>query len=176
MLDRSFAAELNYDIKGQHVGGAVGGPVAYSVVSGVNIQIGDLQWNGAAVAIDLNSTSKRLGHPLPVILGGDMFKEAVVEIDFVGRRIAFHEPASFEAPSRAQVAPLVPAFEAQAIPVLIEGRKAMLLFDLGNAGTLDLYPRFWSHAGFIKKRRTSTSFGGGGRRRARIKNLALEPT
>jgi hypothetical protein len=107
-----------------------------------------------------------------------MFKDAVVEIDFAGRRIAFHEPASFVAPSEAYVAPLIPAAELQSVGMLVEGRRATLLFDLGNAGAIDLYPRFWHSADFMKGRKTSTALSGGAggtseKRITLLKNLSI---
>ncbi|RYF24079.1 MAG: hypothetical protein EOO77_00905, partial [Oxalobacteraceae bacterium] len=90
VLDRAFTKKLGLTVKGALTGGADGGAVAYGNVTGVDIKIGDLQWAGVAVAIDLAPTIKRLGRPLPIILGGEVFRETVIEIDFSRQRIAFH--------------------------------------------------------------------------------------
>ena len=162
VLDRRFASSLGLTPKGDLTGEGAGGSTQYSVVHGVTVQLGDLSWNGGdAVAIDLSAVEKQVGHPLPMVLGGELFRDAVVEIDFKGRRIAFHNPSSYRAAPNARAVALTPAGENQAISVLVEGRAAKLLFDLGNAGTVDLFPGFWERPGFADNRRTSTTFAGG---------------
>ena len=162
VLDRRFASSLGLNPKGDLSGEGAGGSIQYSVVQGVTVKLGDLSWNsGDAVAIDLSAVERQVGHPLPMVLGGELFREAVVEIDFKRRRIAFHKPLSYRAAPNAQSVALTPAGENQAISVRVEGRPATLLFDLGNAGAVDLFPRFWEQAGFVEHRRTSTTFAGG---------------
>ena len=162
VLDRRFASSLGLSAEDELTGQGAGGSTQYSEIKGLNVQLGDLNWNnGEAVAIDLSGVEKQVGHPLPIILGGELFRDAVVEIDFKRRRIAFHDPSSYRADSDARVVALTPAGEIQAICVLVEGRPAKLLFDLGNAGSVDLFPRFWEEPGFIGNRRTSTTFAGG---------------
>lgn len=162
VLDRRFASGLGLVPKGELTGEGAGGSTPYGIVQGIKLKLGDLSWNGGdAVAIDLSAVEKQVGRPLPVILGGELFNDAVVEIDFKARRIAFHDPVLFRAPSDARAVPLTPAGENQAITALVEGRSATLLFDLGNAGAVDLFPRFWEQPGFTDHRRTSTTLAGG---------------
>jgi len=162
VLDRRFASSLGLSPKGDLTGQGAGGSTQYSVVQGVTVKLGDLSWNGGdAVAIDLSAVEKQVGHPLPMVLGGELFRDAVVEIDFKRRRIAFHNPLSYRAAPDAHAVALTPAGENQAISVLVEGRAAKLLFDLGNAGAVDLFPRFWEQSGFADNRRASTTFAGG---------------
>ena len=162
VLDRRFASSLGLSQMGDLTGQGAGGSTQYSVVKGMTVQLGDLSWNGGdAVAIDLSAVEKQVGHPLPIVLGGELFRDAVVEIDFKRRRIAFHNPSSYRAAPNARAVALTPAGENQAISVLVEGRPAKLVFDLGNAGAVDLFPRFWEQPGFVGNRRTSTTFAGG---------------
>ena len=162
VIDQRFASSLGLSPKGDLTGQGAGGSTQYSVVEGVSLKLGDLSWNGGtAVAIDLSAVEKQVGHPLPMVLGGELFRDAVVEIDFRKRRIAFHDPASYRAAPNARAVALTPAGENQAITLLVEGRPATLLFDLGNAGAVDLFPRFWEQPGFADHRRTSTTFAGG---------------
>jgi hypothetical protein len=162
VLDRRFATSLGLSAKSDLTGEGAGGSTQYSVVQGVTVKLGDLTWNGGdVVAIDLSAVEKQVGHPLPMVLGGELFRDAVVEIDFKRRRIAFHDPSSYRTVPNAHAVALTPAGENQAISVLVEGRPAKLLFDLGNAGAVDLFPRFWEQPGFADNRRTSTTFAGG---------------
>lgn len=162
VLDRRFASSLGLSQKGDLTGQGAGGSTQYGLVKGLSVQLGDLGWHGGdAVAIDLSAVEKQVGHPLPIVLGGELFRNTVVEIDFKRRRIAFHDPSLYRPAPDAHAAPLTPAGENQAISMLVEGRPAKLLFDLGNAGTIDLFPRFWEQPGFIGNRGTSTTFAGG---------------
>lgn len=162
VVDRSFATKLDLKLTGDHVGGAVGGSVAYSTAHGITLKAGDLMWRGGeAVAIDLTAVGRQLGREIPLFLGGEMFADTVVEIDFKGRRIAFHDPATYVAPSDAATARLTNTDGVLSIAMTVEGRPAELLFDIGNAGAISLAPRFWGQPGFMKDRATSTTFVGG---------------
>ena len=82
VVDRSFATKLDLKLTGDHVGGAVGGSVAYSTAHGITLKAGDLMWRGGeAVAIDLTAVGRQLGREIPLFLGGEMFADTVVEID-----------------------------------------------------------------------------------------------
>lgn len=59
-----------------------------------------------AAAMPLGSLSRRLGWRLDGVLGADLFRRYVVEIDYAGGEITLHEPASFEPPRRASVVAL----------------------------------------------------------------------
>jgi hypothetical protein len=161
VLDRRFASSLNLSPKGDLKGEGAGGSIPYGTIRGVTVKLGDLSWNGDAVGIDLSAVEKQVGHPLPIVLGGELFRDAVVEIDFKKRRIAFYKASSYRAAANAATVPLTPAGENQAIAGRVEGRAAKLLFDLGNAGAVDLFPRFWERPDFVGHRRISSTFSGG---------------
>jgi hypothetical protein len=162
VLDRRFAASLGLKSQGDLTGQGAGGSTAYGVVHGVDLTLGDLTLRGStAVAIDLSAVERQIGHPLTVILGGELFRDAVVDIDFQGHRLAFRDPAAYQAPKGVPAAALTPAGENQAIAAVVEGRPAKLLFDLGNGSALALFPRFWGRPEFLAGRRTSTLLTGG---------------
>jgi len=149
VVDRSFATKLDLKLTGDHVGGAVGGSVAYSTAHGITLKAGDLMWRGGeAVAIDLTAVGRQLGREIPLFLGGEMFADTVVEIDFKGRRIAFHDPATYVAPSDAATARLTNTDGVLSIAMTVEGRPAELLFDIGNAGAISLTPPLLGPARF----------------------------
>lgn len=162
VLDRRFAASLGLVAKGDLVGEGGGGSASYSELHGVTLTLGDLSLTtDAAVALDLAPVETQVGHPLPVVLGGEVFRDLVVDIDFKGRRIAFRDPARFRAPQGAQLAAMTPSGENQAIVAIVDGRPAKLLFDLGNASALALFPRFWDKPAFIANRSVSATMAGG---------------
>ncbi|SFO48115.1 PDZ domain-containing protein [Sphingomonas sp. OK281] len=175
VLDKSFSEGLGLTTVDHLIGEAVGGKTDYSTVKGVSLQLGRMRWNGEAVAIDLSFVSQRVGRPLPILLGGELFRKLVVDIDFARHRIAFRDPADFVAPASAYSAPLTPAGDNQSITVSVEGRPANLVLDLGNPGNLILSPHFWARPGFMGTRKTSTgiSGGAGGTREQRVTMVGL---
>ena len=162
VLDKRFAALIGLHAQGNMAGGGAGGGGAYGALNGVDVVIGALTLRGgAAVAVDLAAVERQLGHTLPVILGGDVFRDAVVDIDFQRHRIAFLDPKRFTPPPNAVVAPLTASDDNKAIKAMVEGRPATLLFDLGNGSALSLFPRFWDQPGFLTGRPLSTTMTGG---------------
>lgn len=162
VVDRRFADSLGLTAQGNMTAQGAGGAATASVVNGVDLSLGVLTFrNSTAVAIDLAGIERRLGHPLPMILGGEAFTDCVVDIDFLHRRIAFRDPGLFRAPAGAASVPLALVGETRVLDAQVEGRPASLAFDIGNAGALGLFPRFWNVPGFLAGRRTSTTQTGG---------------
>lgn len=162
VLDNRFATALGLKPHGNFKGEGSGGSADYSIVHGLTITLGKLTITPhEAVALDISSVEKQLGHPLPVILGGDAFSKAVVDIDFTTHRIAFRDPASFESPAKATALPIAAHNENRAISVMVEQQPAMLLFDLGNGGALSLFPRFWDRPAFKEGRKLASTISGG---------------
>lgn len=99
-----------------------------------------------------------------MILGNEIFEDAVVDIDFAKRRICFKNPATFTAPSGSLVEQTETEDGIPVISALVEGHTARLAFDLGNGSPLVLYQHFWSQPGFFADRPTSMkligAFGG----------------
>ncbi len=162
VLDRRFVASLGLKSVGDLTAEGSGGAGQYGVVEGVVIKLGDLTITGGEnVGVDLQQLEKVLHHPLPMVLGGAAFEKTVVDIDFANRRIAFRDPARFRAPQDMRSVALFPAGDNRAIDMEIEGRRARMLFDLGNAWPAVLYPRFWDNAAFLKGRSVSSTLSGG---------------
>lgn len=162
VVDQRFSRSLGLQAEGAMTGQGASGGGATGIVSGVDLTLGTLAFkNTNAVSIDLSGIERRLGHPLPMILGGEAFTECVVDIDFLHDRIAFRDPASFQAPLDATSIALTNIEELHVLNAQVEGRPALLLFDIGNGGALALFPRFWDAPGFLDGRRTSTILSGG---------------
>ncbi|QSQ19493.1 aspartyl protease family protein [Pyxidicoccus parkwayensis] len=163
VVDTAYARELGLKTQGQLAAVGSGGQAQAQLAGGVDISIGDLRLTGLTVAIiDLAEVARAIGHPLPVILGKEAFNQLVVDVDFPNRRVAFHEASSFKAPPRAVRLPLVESAGGQrAVQVSIEGRPAIpVLFDVGNAGALSLFPAYWQQAGLLTGRRSSKTLSG----------------
>ena len=162
VIDGRFAETLGLRPHGDAAGDGAGGGGRYGEVEGVKLGLRDMTITAhPAVVIDLADVERQLGHPLPIILGGEVFRQSVVDIDFPRRRIAFRDPARFKAPAEAQPVVLTPAGEGEAITAIVEERPAKLLFDLGNGSALSLTPRFWDRPDFLRGRRVSSTLSGG---------------
>ena len=87
-------------------------------------------------------------------------------------RIAFHAPGSFVAPPEAVEVPLSEATGGlRSVPVSIEGREPVPMdFDIGNGGSLLVFPGYVEDQGLLDGRPSSTVMSGavGGMREAQI--------
>lgn len=162
VIDVRFVKKLKMKETGNFSGQGAGGSAAYTELHGVNIELGAIVFRDtASVGIDMSAVEKQVGHDLPVVLGGDVFAQCVVDIDFPGHRIAFRDPSTFKPPLDAKAAAVTKAGENFAIQAVVEGRPAKLVFDIGNASPLNLYAEFWERPGFIGTRPISTTKNGG---------------
>src|SRR5690606_30660403 len=154
-----------------------GGVSSAQFVSGVTLQVGSLTLPDMTVAIlDLEAIAGMLGRPLPVILGKDAFNDLIVDVDFPNHRIAFHEPAGVAPPQDArQVSLMESAGGLRSVEVSIEGRPPVPFdFDIGNGGSVLVFPVYAQAEGLLEDRPSSTVMSGavGGAREARIATLA----
>ncbi|NMO15744.1 hypothetical protein HPC49_03295 [Pyxidicoccus fallax] len=163
VVDPAYARELGLKAEGQLAAVGSGGQAQAQLAGGVDITIGHLKLSGLTVAIiDLAEVAKRIGHPLPVILGKEAFNQLVVDVDFPNRKVAFHEASAFKAPPGAVRLPVVESAGGQrTVQLSIEGRPPIpVLFDVGNGGALSLFPSYWQKAGLLEKRRSSKTLSG----------------
>ena len=162
VVDQIFANKIGLTPERATIGEGEGGSDAVSALNGVNLKLGTLTLSGQTmVATDLGPIQRRLSHPLPVILGNEIFQNAVVDIDFAQRRICFRNPATFVVPSDSIVEKTETEDGIHVVRAIVEGRSARLAFDLGNGSPLVLYYHFWSQAGLLADRPTSTTLIGG---------------
>lgn len=162
VLDRAFLDTLGLADGVNTVAKGFNATTAASIVQSVSIDLGTVEMRGLTVAsIDLSTVASQLRHPLPMILGAEIFREAVVDIDFAGRRIAFEDPASFSPPQGAIAASVTADNGLYLIGAMIAGKPARLEFDLGSGAPLTLWRSFWSRFP-LPQRRSTTLIGGVG--------------
>jgi hypothetical protein len=112
---------------------------------------------GAAL-VDLSDLSTMGARPLQVMLGSELFNEAVVDIDFPRRRIAIHDPGQFSPPPGAVAVPLKRRGKLRSVPVSIAGLPPVdATFDIGSNGTLLISPAFAAEQKLLQGRRTTTT-------------------
>lgn len=133
------------------------------VVPGVSLRLGEVSLRGLTVAtIDLGTVSMQMRHALPVILGAEIFRETVVDIDFANRRIAFRDPSTFVAPQDAVPRRLTSGGGLYMVDASIAGLPARLDLDLGSGSPLTLWSGFWKRLDLRGRRSTSVIGGVGG--------------
>jgi len=140
-LDTAFARNAGIASAGTFAAQGSGGDALVSVARGVEIRVGALELRDLTVAVlDLSDMSKQVGAPLTVILGKELFNEMTVEIDYPGRRIAFHDPARWSYPGSGSRVPLTKDRGLRKVPVSVEGLAPITVgFDIGQGGALTLY-------------------------------------
>lgn len=172
VIDRAFLAEVGLR---PDVGVAATGLTASaeaSAIPNVSIAVGGATLRGVTTAsMDLSAVSAQMGHALTVILGADIFRDAVVDIDFAHRRIAFRDPGRFEPALGAVGSDLVPAGGQYMVGVSVAGRAARLDFDLGSGSPLTLWSGFWTKLDLPGKRSTAIIGGVGGLSEAAITEM-----
>ena len=147
MIDQAQAARLGLNTTPGSDVVTGGGSVESTEIPDVFIDVGRLKLPKLTlVAIDLAPLASGLGEPIAGILGYEVFKEYVIQIDYAGGTVDFHDPARYAAPTDAEIVPI--AIEDQAPFVRSEilgpsgSTAARLEFDTGQTGALTLVRPF----------------------------------
>jgi hypothetical protein len=140
-IDKTFAASLG---------------IRDSVAT-VDVTLGDVALSHVKVSVvDLESLAKRIGHPMPVLIGDEAFNAYAVDIDFERRRITFRDPAQLEVPAGAVEVPLPRVKGVPVVPISIEdGPSKNFWFGLGNSGEILIYQSYYDAAKLLEQRRQS---------------------
>ncbi len=161
-IDQAFAETLGLVGGPTITAGGTGGVATASIAKGARLQIGDLSCELTVAILDLSAIARRMGCPLNVILGKEVFNGAVVDLDFGSRSAEFHEPGGYAAPKEAVVVPLRQIGALRATEISVEGRPPIAVeFDLGNGSPLLLFPAYWGAERLLEGRGTSTRLSGG---------------
>jgi hypothetical protein len=175
VLDKGFAESVGRKTLGAGVATGSGGEQEQGYAKDVHVSIGNMTLDLPTVGTtDLASVGKRIGIPLPVVLGQEVFLQSIVDIDPSGPTIDFHDPATFRPPLGAVMVPLEPLGSLREVPVSVEGLPpAPMLFDLGNGGYMSLTPAYWQAHHLLAGRRSSTRSSGavGGEQINRVATL-----
>lgn len=161
-IDKAYAAALGLHAKGDFTAPGAGGIDTMGFVGGVDVEVGNLTLHGVnAATFDLAPVAARIGHPMPFVLGDEVFNELAVDIDFVHHRLAFRDPARLTKPADAVEVPLKRMFGNRSVPVSIEGAPPVEFeFDLGNGSPLEIDPAYYQPHKLLDGRRTSQVLAG----------------
>ena len=153
VVSASDAPRLGIAASGTERGDGFQGSATSDMARSVSVAVGNLTIRSDKVAMpDLTSIVRKLGRPVSVVIGGEFFRDAVVEIDFAKRRLEFRNPSTLPTARNMQVLALHEQNGLRVVDVRVEGRPARMLFDLGNGGEMNLRPRFWKKDDFLKGR------------------------
>lgn len=120
--------------------GVSGGPtMTHTVTLDVGVQ-GLVVPGVRAPALDLAALSAATGREFQLLIGRDVLREVIIEVDFALDRMRFLKAEAYRAPADGQVIPLTPkGGGAPTVPVRIEGAQPVdLLLDTGASGWLAL--------------------------------------
>ncbi len=163
VLDKVTANLIGAQLSGAVPVGGTGGQAMMQLAPHIDVQIGALELHDITAGVmDLSGIAQQLEHPLPLILGKEVFNQLIVDIDFPNRRIAFRERDQHAVPSGAVRVPLGRHGGNRTVPVSIEGRNAIQFdFDLGSNSPMTIYPFYRDRMQLLAGRRQSRGLSAG---------------
>ena len=164
VLDSALAKTLGLSVEGELEARGTGGNVGAGLVSGVTVTLAGIEIGPlSAAVIDLAGVGRRVGRPLPVILGKELFHALVVDLDYPGSRIRFLDAASFRYGGPGRKVDLIPAEDGhKSLRLVMEGGEPVVVgLDTGQGGALSVYRHYADARGFLTGRPVSERRGGG---------------
>lgn len=162
VIDQAFARQIGLrqvDDNGVLHGLAESRPGGLSGPLVINLGAGDLRL-GNAVLADLSAV-KTGGYDAPVLIGRDIFELTSVDIDFLGKRIAFRDRGSFDVSPFRRVS-LRSRGDTCQIEVTVEGRRpTWAMVDLGSSSPLAMSRTYAQNIGLMNGRPTSAWLSSG---------------
>jgi hypothetical protein len=148
VMNRSVADRLGLSLKESEDARTGGGSVETATATGVTMHVGSASLTDVTiVAIDLSGLQTGLGRPVDGILGYDIFRRYVVQIDYAGQSVSLIEPAEFRPGATDGVVPIVmedriPFAQIQVVGPTGEASDAKVEFDTGQTGAMTLVKPF----------------------------------
>jgi hypothetical protein len=164
VLDKAFAASVGIEAAGAVAARGTGGVAEAGMVEGLVVEIGDLRIGPMAAAVlDLSEIERRGGRAMPVILGKELFHAVVVDLDYPGSRIRFHDAERFRYDGSGRRVELLPGEDGhKSLRISMEGGEPVVVgLDTGQGGALTVFGHYAEARGFLTGRRTSEAKGGG---------------
>ncbi len=142
ILDLSLAEELGLELRGtaHHAGGAGGGGFTVSFTTLPSLEWAGIERRDVPMAVIDRQTMAANGHESRGLLGADVFRRWVIEIDYRGRRLALHDPETFSYSGGGAVLPISLDelqkchLEAWITPPGGEPIRADMIVDTGSRG------------------------------------------
>jgi hypothetical protein len=148
VINSSRARELGLEIREGFRAQGAGGLVESGQVSGVSINLGEVSLDNLTIGtIPLKSLEDSAGRRMDVILGYELFKSFVVEIDYETHQLSLHDRKNFVYAGTGEILPLTfaenhPYVRAR---ITVPGREPIegeFVIDLGSNFAVTLLPSF----------------------------------
>ena len=161
VVNTAFARQLGLELGAPVKAHGVSGEVADVRLAKADLVAGDLAMTGRRVVVmDLSGVQRLVQRPVQVLLGRDVFDQAVVDIDFPRRVISLLPREGFVPPT-APPLPLKRSGDLRSVPIRVAGVEMPAILDLGNTNPLLIDEQFAEHYEFFKDRRVTTALGVG---------------
>lgn len=140
VIDTEFAKQLSVKQSGTTVGTGSAGTATAGVIKGVTLQLGAVRAQDLTVySLPLTSFTPTLGVRVSGIVGNDVIKHAVADIDYENCTLHLYAPEAFTPPSDAEMVPVIiegnlPFIRTEIVPIKRAGVPAKLELDTGSTG------------------------------------------
>jgi len=152
------------------VGFGVSGSAQFGRAADLDVALGRLTLKGLRAAVfDVERISRATRRPFGLILGQDVLKVLVADIDFPAARLAFHAPESHVLPAASRPVAVRSKGRELIVPLTVEDRPIEAVLDTGASSALALSMETAQAAGLLSGRPVgwapSVTFGGLGQDR-----------
>jgi predicted aspartyl protease len=166
LIDSQRANSLGLNSQGELGASAQGGTVSVALINGVTFNFPGAHISDRTVAsTSLEPIEEGLGRKIDLVLGSDVIKRFVVEVDYANKLLKLHDPGRYRYTGRGQSIPLtidkipfVNAKIATAQGTFVEGR---FLIDTGADGTVELNRPFVEANRLLNNQKTIEASGAG---------------
>lgn len=162
-LDDDFARKIGLKRGAKVQAEGAGGSEEGELVQNVTIQAGNLKLSGVTVLVlDLEKIEKGIGHPIPAVLGREVFVNSVIGVDFDKQVLTLSPPQGFTAPAGATEVKLTRDSFTHFLPVSVDGLPPVdAAFDLGNGGALSVSAEYFKKTPALAKLPYAVGLSGG---------------
>jgi hypothetical protein len=132
-----------------------GGTIELAFADNVSFELGGIELSNQRVqTLPLAIFAPVLGHSIQGILGHDLFKRFVVDIDYGGQVIHLYEPRDFQYSGSGEIVAVTiendePFLQAKILPLEGAATDAKLKIDTGSTDALGLNGSFVHEAGLV---------------------------
>ena len=144
VLNRTVAEGLKLKLRANEDARTGGGSVRTASATGITLSVGNVSLPDVTiVAIDLSGLEAGLGRPVDGILGYDIFRRYVVEIDYAATTLRLQDPTEFRYAGKGDILPIViedqvPFVQVQVLRPTRDEANAKVEFDTGQTGAMTL--------------------------------------
>lgn len=167
VVDRGLAARLGLPVSAMApvLAYGVSGAPQIGRSAALDLQAGALRLSGLRAAmLDLAPIASASGRPFDLIIGQDVLRTVIADVDFPRGRLAFHDARVRALPPGALASPARTEGRDLLVPITVEARPLEVVLDTGASGALALSPASAQALGLLDGRRVtsapSITFGG----------------